>query len=390
MPKDSEEPLSIPSKNRQDLWNFRCVNKRIKQSIWNKIRYSCGIFGVVKWSKICYTILMIGRLSTYTHNVIGWFSLGLGILSLGIIAYAFTGYDQTNVQGRLLTPQQKGVIPWVTIRETQIMSGATIPSDVNVIIKIPEDIERITRKTLFGHKGDTVRYWGYCFPEDYNRTSALRRSGFPGTLFLSEAEREAKRVERRAQARENFSFSDDLEEDYLNDSLDSRGLIRHQQEIFKGGMACYLMTSEPLPIGTDLDEDGVNLALEKEWNIDPLNPDSDGDGVLDGLEVFGLLTRPDKRDSDGDGIIDGIEDANRDGIIDQAETNPTVWDTDRDGLCDGLCKVNKGREIRGEDKNLNGVLDDGETDPRVEDTDGDSILDEQEYFNCLLAGGSDC
>ena len=65
-------------------------------------------------------------------------------------------------------------------------------------------------------------------------------------------------------------------------------------------------------------------------------------------------------------------------------------DTDRDGLCDGICKVDRGTQIRGEDKNLNGIVDEGEYDPLKIDTDGDGVLDDQEYFNCLLAGGADC
>ena len=48
------------------------------------------------------------------------------------------------------------------------------------------------------------------------------------------------------------------------------------------------------------------------------------------------------------------------------------------------------QELRGEDKNLNGQVDEGETDPRKWDTDGNGINDEQEYFNCLLAGEEDC
>ena len=339
----------------------------------------------------CYTNWMILRFATVTHKLFGYLTIALGVSSLAIVVYSFTGYEQENIQGRLLTPQQQGQIRWKTIREPAILSGATIPPDVNVIIKIPEEVERISRRTLFGHRGEYVRYWGYCFPETYNKTSALRRRGFPGTLFLSEAERAYRTEQQRIQARRTFSVYDDLTETDLNEERDHlRGMIRHQQEIFKGGMACYIMTEAPIPIGTDEDGDGVNIALEKEMNTDPLVIDSDGDGIIDGLEVFGLLTRPDKRDSDGDGLIDGIEDADRDGIIDYNETDPTMWDTDRDGLCDGLCKVNKGREIRGEDKNLNGIVDVNETDPRTEDTDGDGILDEQEYFNCLLAGGTDC
>lgn len=328
--------------------------------------------------------MIISNVNKKTHFYVGWLTAGLSALSLLMVVYSFTGYQPENLSGVLISDQQRGLVPWKTIREPAISSGATVPPDINVIIKIPEDVGRITRRTLFGHRGETVRYWGYCFPPLYNRSEALTRRGFPGTLFLSEAERAYREEQKRIQMWSRFSVYTNLDDDVLNENDTTRGMIRHQQEIFEGGMACYIMTDEPLPIGTDEDQDGVNIKMEKEKATDPSNPDTDADGILDGLEIFGLRTNPIKRDTDGDGIIDGIEDANRNGISEHNETDPTQWDTDQDGLCDGLCKVNKGREIRGEDKNLNGVVDPGETDPRLEDTDGDSILDEQEFFNCLL------
>jgi len=62
---------------------------------------------------------------------------------------------------------------------------------------------------------------------------------------------------------------------------------------------------------------------------DPINPDSDNDGVMDGVEVYGLapygfVTDPNNPDTDGDGVIDGLDpnplgatDANGDGIADE-------------------------------------------------------------------------
>jgi hypothetical protein len=63
--------------------------------------------------------------------------------------------------------------------------------------------------------------------------------------------------------------------------------------------------------------------------IDPWLVDSDDDGVLDGVEVYGLapygfVTDPNNPDTDGDGVIDGLDpnplgatDANGDGIADE-------------------------------------------------------------------------
>jgi len=79
-------------------------------------------------------------------------------------------------------------------------------------------------------------------------------------------------------------------------------------------------------------------------DTDPLNPDSDNDGVPDGVEIYGLtpygfVTDPNNPDTDGDGVIDGLDptplgvsDANGDGIADEWVafwTNQVaLWDFD--------------------------------------------------------------
>ncbi|MDD5751898.1 MAG: hypothetical protein PHS73_05270, partial [Candidatus Peribacteraceae bacterium] len=112
----------------------------------------------------------------------------------------------------------------------------------------------------------------------------------------------------------------------------------------------------------------------------------------DGREIFFLHTNPLSRDSDGDGLIDGIEDANHNGHTDANETDPMQWDTDRDGLPDGLMKMGNARNtvIKGEDKNLNGMVDEGEYDPRKWSTAGNGVSDSSMYYQCILTGGTDC
>jgi len=344
--------------------------------------------------------------TNYTRTALRWMTMSLGSLSLALVAYSFSaapGGSET-IEGRLLPQhlrEEKQL--WVTFSEEDIMAGVTLPAHTNVIIHIPNDIVRITRRTLFGRRGTPgrgmekkglpgTRYWGYCFPESYAQAQQLRRRGFPGLLFLSEEERKVRTAFERDNRHKTFTVFRNLNPKDVNRTTSSRGIIHHQMEIFRGGQTCYVMSENPLPLGADVDNDGVNSAVEKNYQSDPNNIDTDGDGIRDGLEIFRLGTHPTKRDSDGDGLIDGIEDANRNGIVDKNETDPTQWDTDRDKLCDGLCKVNKGRELRGEDKNLNGIYEPelNETDPRREDSDGDGILDEQEYFNCVLQGGDNC
>jgi len=58
--------------------------------------------------------------------------------------------------------------------------------------------------------------------------------------------------------------------------------------------------------GFDLDSDNDGKSDEGElfYNLDPFNPDTDGDGLLDGQEIFDYGTDPTNKDSDGDGISD--------------------------------------------------------------------------------------
>ncbi len=334
-------------------------------------------------------------LNTQTYrNVMKYSTSVLGTLSLALVVYGFSQHPSESMEGRLLPQQMREQqMKWVTLNAEDIMSGATIPQDTNTIIHIPEEVVRITRRTLFGRSGDTVRYWGYCFPHQNEDTTVRNRNGFPGDLFLSEAEREARRQILIQQRRRTFSVFENLTETDLNEAQpDPKSRIRHQKEVFEGGTTCFVMSQKSIPIGIDKDGDSLNSALERAYGSSEDNPDSDADGVEDGLEVFRAGTHPTKRDSDGDGIIDGIEDTNRNGRFEAGETNPMEWDTDRDGLCDGLCKVNKGQDLRGEDKNLNGIYepDENEYDPRVVDSDGDGVLDEHEVYLCVINGGDDC
>ncbi len=310
------------------------------------------------------------------------------VASVGLFV---ASYNMSTLNAWLIPQSREKNQDWVSIREDDIRVGATVPSNTNVMIYLPEEITRITRKTLFGRRGINIRYWGFCFPQTQQEAESLRRRGLPGTIFLSEKEREVREAQYLEKVKSSLTIYDDRDKKSIERRVrESYGSIRHQQEIFVGGTVCYVMTEDPLPIGTDEDKDAANIKIENIYGSDPKNADTDADGILDGLEIFHLGTHPNRRDSDGDGLIDGIEDKNRNGRIDPGEPDPTQWDTDGDGLCDGLCKVNNGKQILGEDKNLNGELDENETDPTLVDTDGDGILDEQEYYNCLLEGGEDC
>jgi hypothetical protein len=104
-------------------------------------------------------------------------------------------------------------------------------------------------------------------------------------------------------------------------------------------------------IGDDRDNDCLPNSLEPTLGLDPDNPDSDSDSILDGAEDTDndglanctevvLGTDPANPDSDGDGIPDGAEDTDTDGLTDSEEiifygTDPLDPDTDGDDVIDG-------------------------------------------------------
>lgn len=141
---------------------------------------------------------------------------------------------------------------------------------------------------------------------------------------------------------------------------------------------------------------------------DPLNWDTDGDGLSDGLEL-GLTTitwdgdldgdgnpdvggtdpavftadldpvsttSPIDLDSDDDGIADGVEDANGDGAANHGETMAHQADSDLDGLFDGL---ELGLEYGTADTDGRVFMSDDDplttTDPLNADSDGGGVPD---------------
>ena len=154
------------------------------------------------------------------------------------------------------------------------------------------------------------------------------------------------------------------------------------------------------PLDADSDNDGLDDGREAEESTDPNNPDTDGDGTLDGEDDFPLDPNEDT-DNDGDGIGDEADlDDDNDGIPDVYEiadgTDPLNPDTDGDGTLDGDDDLpfdpNENTDTDGDGIGNNADTDDDNddlldaeesdlgTDPLNPDTDGDGTLDGEDDF----------
>lgn len=147
----------------------------------------------------------------------------------------------------------------------------------------------------------------------------------------------------------------------------------------------------------DTDEDGLFDIYEKVIDTDPLNPDTDGDGLPDGYEVITLNTDPLEIDTDGNGISDADEDFDNDNLNNLGEyqnlTEPFNPDTDDDGFLDGDEVYTYNTDPLNPDTDNDGLLDGEESydgsmytkygvyfDPLNPDTNGNGILDGDEVF----------
>ncbi len=137
--------------------------------------------------------------------------------------------------------------------------------------------------------------------------------------------------------------------------------------------------AEPIPFLIDTDRDGLADPEEVAAGTDPADPDTDGDGLLDGVEVKAIGTDPRDEDTDGDGLPDGFE---VDNGLEPVATDDGRLDPDNDGL-KNVVEFLLGTEAGNPDTDGDGALDGEEfdlygSDPLVVDTDGGGASDGQE------------
>ncbi|MEK9133862.1 MAG: dockerin type I domain-containing protein, partial [Pseudomonadota bacterium] len=96
----------------------------------------------------------------------------------------------------------------------------------------------------------------------------------------------------------------------------------------------------------DIYEDKNQNGVVDTGESDPLNPDTDGDGVKDGIDTCTLKTNSDQRDTDGDGFGNMCDpDLNNDGIVNDTDTaimKSRFYTTDPDADLNGDGAVNTG------------------------------------------------
>ncbi|HQI41568.1 MAG: hypothetical protein B6D44_10480 [Ignavibacteriales bacterium UTCHB2] len=177
------------------------------------------------------------------------------------------------------------------------------------------------------------------------------------------------------------SSADDIWDSYFNASL---GLTFTGENCSVDKDKDGLGKCDELKIGTDPnnpDTDGDGLLDGEEYltyKTDPLNPDTDGDGLTDFEEVKSTGTNPLVADTDGDGLSDGDE-------VHKYKTDPLKADTDGDGLSDGDEVLKYKTDPLKKDTDGDGLTDGDEvlkykTDPLKKDTDGDGLTDGEEVL----------
>lgn len=136
----------------------------------------------------------------------------------------------------------------------------------------------------------------------------------------------------------------------------------------------------------DSDGDGLTDEWEIAMGLDPYAKDTDQDGLTDYEEVYLTLTNPLEPDTDGDGIIDGEDDIDGEGLSNREEldmgTDPLKSDTDGDNLTDYEEVHDYGTDPLSEDTDGEGLTDYDDIvlgfSPLLADTDGNGIIDSQE------------
>lgn len=430
------------------------------------------------WIEFASNAGSAGRLPSVLSPIAGWIDVVNGSTQIvardrmltGTVSIAFSNKLVTGV-GTLFTNQVREgnslLIGTVLVTVTQVVSQTQLyiadPYPTNSVTNVAATLR--ARLDLELQAGGTLRVSNHNLTvvSVPNRTNAIIAAGYPGPTA-------AGLIGYRVDPNPRQVSANRLKWEFNWTNITVPGVYTFFARVDTNGVTNTVEASaqrnvtvvfrqivEPNPSDEDDDEDGLYDGWESNttnlpptnpetWNngdvhiwrifgkTDPLMPDSDGDGLPDGLEsgwrgplsatdtnvdtngdgwpnfrsdfdppffntldnfgsvpgvnsvseggdrtrlVRGTMTDPNNPDSDYDGIPDGLEDANRNGWVDGdgsslnptsppslsrnwpnnlidvsetwLETSPTKGDSDEDGLSDGY----------GEDANFNGYVDIG-------------------------------
>ncbi len=174
------------------------------------------------------------------------------------------------------------------------------------------------------------------------------------------------------------TFSRDFTSDGLGDIVVSFVMDNGQADVGAGDINAIFVFINSLVISqaADLDDDGLPDAYEQtiidadpddaiESIEDVLPGDDFDDDGLDNSEEFALGTVPTDPDSDDDGLLDGVEDDSGSWTDSSSTgTDPLHSDSDRDGLLDGVENPDLPHDP-------NAPATQPGTDPNIADSDGD-------------------
>lgn len=131
----------------------------------------------------------------------------------------------------------------------------------------------------------------------------------------------------------------DSDGDFLPDNQEMRGW-KITVLLANGEASVREVTSDP--VNPDTDGDGLPDGLEKALVTDPRSVDTDDDQLTDYQEFNEIFSDPTRQDSDADGIYDGLE-------WDFFVTSPILKDTDGDQLGDDAETILANRNARNAD-----------------------------------------
>lgn len=146
---------------------------------------------------------------------------------------------------------------------------------------------------------------------------------------------------------------------------------------------------------------GASAGSAYVFQVEEINPDTDGDGVLDASDNCPSISNTDQADNDGDTVGDVCdEDDDNDNVVDSSDNCPVIANTDQaDADSDGtgdVCELDTdGDTVIDDNDNCPAVANtdqadtdgDGTGDACELDTDGDSVIDDND--NCPAIANTD-